>query len=162
MKGIAAFLKSFDVADLLPSMGAFSAGLTVWMIIFVLIGPLLMLALGAMYYYKPPKEANYSWGFRTYFTMGSVEVWRYTQRLAGKVWMLLGGAMAVLALVVSVILCFIGTQAVAVGAVVTVSIELVLVVASWVGINMVVLKFYDKDGNRRHAAKFETNKFLKP
>ena len=155
---IVSLLKGFDVENLMPPLSQFLSGIKFWMILLMLVGPLLMLALGAMYYYKPPKEANFSWGFRTYVTMGSVEVWRFTQRLAGRIWMVLGGIMSAATLVLGVLLSFISAQAVTVGAVLIVGVELVLVVGRWIIINMIVLKFYDKEGNRRPGVQFKTKK----
>lgn len=150
MGSIISFLKTFDIAKLLPNMGTFLTGIEVWMVVLMMVGPLLMLGLGLLYYYKPPKEANFSWGFRTYFSMGSVEVWQFTQALAGKIWTLLGAALSVVVLVLSILLCVTcSARGVTIGAVWIVSIELALVVASWVWINSIVLKFYDKEGTRR-------------
>ena len=162
MDKILSFLKSFDIDKIMPPIDQFLGSLKFWMVVLTLVGPLLMLALGLMYYYKPPKEANYSWGFRTYVTMGSVEVWQYTQKLAGRTWIFLGGAMAAVSLVLGVILCFFNAEAVVVYALLIVAVELVLVVGSWIGINLVVLKSFDKDGNRRKDFKYADNKFLNP
>ena len=46
--------------------------------------------LGVGYLIFAPKEANYHFGYRCTFGMGSVEAWRFTQRLAGLVWGVLG------------------------------------------------------------------------
>ncbi len=57
-----------------------------WLISFsVRIGPLCILFLGVIYFLIPPKEANHRFGYRTYFGMGSVEAWRFTQRVAGAI-----------------------------------------------------------------------------
>ena len=56
----------------------------------IAIGPVVMLALGLAYLFLAPKEANYYFGYRTYFGMGSVHSWRFTQRLSGIVLSLLG------------------------------------------------------------------------
>ena len=42
-----------------------------------------------------------------------------------------------------------------VGAIWCIGIELVLVIASWIGIHFIVLKFFDKDGNRRPNVTFK-------
>ena len=162
MDGILSLIKSFDIDNILPPLGQFLGSIKFWMVVLTLVGPLLMLALGLMYYYKPPKEANYSWGFRTYVTMGSVEVWQYTQKLAGKWWMFLGGAMAAISLVLGVILCFFNAEVVVVFAAIIVTVEVLLVIGSWIAINLIVLKSFDKDGNRREDFKYKDNKFLNP
>ena len=56
----------------------------------VQVGPIVLLFFGLIYLLIPPKEANHYMGFRTYFGMGSIEAWRFTQRIAGIVTTLLG------------------------------------------------------------------------
>ncbi len=61
----------------------------------MLIGPFVILGLGLYYFLSAPKEANFRSGYRCYFGMGSVEAWRFTQRLAGGIWSLLGLGLAI-------------------------------------------------------------------
>lgn len=56
----------------------------------VRVGPLCLLVLGLIYLLIPPKEANRYFGFRTYFGMGSVSAWRFTQRVSGGIMTLIG------------------------------------------------------------------------
>ena len=149
MKALFSLLKDFDFAAMLPDLDTFVGRVELMVRLLVLAGPVLLLVLGAMYYFKPPKEANYAWGFRTYFGMGSVEVWRFTQKIAGLCWIALGGVLTVIMLIVGLFYGGMNAMEIVTSAVWCVGIELVLVIASWVGINMVVLKFFDKDGNRR-------------
>ena len=58
--------------------------------IFMLAGPVAMTVMGLLYCFAAPKEANHHFGFRCYYGMGSVEAWRYTQRVAGITWIFLG------------------------------------------------------------------------
>ena len=60
----------------------------------------ILLILGLCYLFLSPKEANYYFGYRCYFGMGSVRAWRFTQRLAGLV---LGGLGLILTVVMLVI-----------------------------------------------------------
>ncbi len=66
----------------------------------MLFGPFLLLVRGLIYCFIPPKEANYRFGFRTYFGMGSVEAWRFTQRIAGIAFGSLGLILLIVMLVV--------------------------------------------------------------
>ena len=56
--------------------------------------------LGLAYLFLSPREANYYFGYRCYFGMGSVQAWRFTQRIAG---MLFGGVGLILTIVMYVI-----------------------------------------------------------
>lgn len=56
----------------------------------VRVGPLCILVLGLIYLLIPPKEANRHFGFRTYFGMGSIPAWRFTQRVSGAIMSVIG------------------------------------------------------------------------
>ena len=101
MSKIAGLLESLDFSVLVPKLDTVLGFAQFLAVLAVLIGPLAMLALGLLYFFKPTEEANHKLGFRTYFGMGSVEAWRYTQRLAGIV---MGGLGAILT-IVAVIVC---------------------------------------------------------
>ena len=150
MDAIRSLLDLFDIANYLPNLTLFAgtAKLILW--ILMLVGPALMTLLGLTYYLKPPAEANFSWGFRTYFGMGSVEAWRYTQKVAGLCWIVVGGAMAAVILGMGLFMLALNAGQAAVMAMWAVGIELVLIIASWVFINILVLRKYDRHGNPRY------------
>ncbi|MGM9588616.1 MAG: SdpI family protein [Faecousia sp.] len=90
IESIKEMMDAFDPAALLPELeDIFSVLVTVCQIA-VLIGPILLLGLGVAYLLLSPREANHYFGYRCYFGMGSVEAWRFTQRLAGVVLGVLG------------------------------------------------------------------------
>ena len=73
----------FDVVKFLPKLDSVMGWIGFLIRLAVLVGPVLILVLGLMYYFSPPKEANHRFGYRFYWGMGSVEAWRFTQRIAG-------------------------------------------------------------------------------
>ena len=81
-------MDAFDPATLLPEMDSIFETLVPICRIAVLVGPVILLALGLAYLLLAPKEANHYFGYRCYFGMGSIHAWQFTQRLAGIV---LGG-----------------------------------------------------------------------
>lgn len=81
-------MDAFDPAALLPEISEIFGTLPQVCRIAVMIGPIVLLILGLAYLLLSPKEANHYFGYRCYFGMGSVNAWRFTQRLAGA---LLGG-----------------------------------------------------------------------
>ena len=87
LKGL---MDDFDPAALLPEMDSLLEGISLVTRVAVLVGPVLLLAAGLAYLLLAPKEANYTFGYRCVFGMGSVEAWRFTQRFAGIVWGILG------------------------------------------------------------------------
>lgn len=94
-------MDAFDPAMLLPDLSRMGDTVAAVARVAVLVGPLVLLALGLAYLFLSPKEANYRFGYRCYFGMGSVEAWRFTQRLAGLVWGGLGAVLTVAMAVVS-------------------------------------------------------------
>ncbi len=98
-------LFDLNLSWLVPELGGFMVTIKTLMILAMLVGPVLMVVFGLLYMFKAPKEANYRFGFRTYFGMGSTEAWQYTQRIAGLVFTALGGALLIAMIVV---MCFFG------------------------------------------------------
>ena len=102
IESIKEIMDAFDPAALLPELESILSLVTAVCRIAVLVGPIILLVLGLAYLFLAPREANYYFGYRCYFGMGSVEAWRFTQRLAGLVLGILGliltGVMLVLSL----------------------------------------------------------------
>jgi hypothetical protein len=149
MSKIADLLDSLDIGKLLPNLESILSKVSLIAVLAVMIGPLLLLGLGLLYYFAPPKEANHKAGFRTYFGMGSVQAWRFTQRIAG---MALGGLGAVLTVVMFfVCLSFGGLEPVALmeRAVICLLWEAGLAAVAYLAVVILVTVTYDKNGYRR-------------
>ena len=138
-----------NLGALLPNIGTVVGLIELLLWLAILAGPLTMLGFGLLYRYKPPKEANYGIGYRFWWGMASLDAWKYTQRLAGIIWTLLGGALSVIMLIVCIILQVQGTMTLAVGAVICLLCELVLVAAACITINIIVMRKFDKEGYSR-------------
>ena len=69
--------------------------------LLVIVTLALLLVLGLWYLILPPKEANHFAGYRFYWGMGSVDAWRFTQKIAGILFTVLGVALLVISLLVS-------------------------------------------------------------
>ncbi len=83
-------MDAFDPAALLPELSAIFDKVELICRIAVMVGPIVLLIMGLVYLFLTPKEANHYIGYRCYFGMGSVQAWRFTQRLAGLVFGILG------------------------------------------------------------------------
>ena len=92
-------MDGFDPAALLPELDTIFGKIELVCRIAVMIGPVLLLLLGLTYLLLAPKEANHYLGYRCYYGMGSVQAWRFTQKLSGIV---LGG----LGLVLTAVMVF--------------------------------------------------------
>ena len=94
-------MDAFEPASLLPDAETVLGILVIAARIAVLAGPILLLVAGIMYMFLSPKEANYYFGYRCYFGMGSDEAWRYSQRMAGLIWTGLGLVLTIVMAIVS-------------------------------------------------------------
>ena len=150
MDKVMSLLKEFDIAGMLPEMGKFLNLLTWLLRLILLAGPVVMLVLGVIYFFIPPKEANYSLGYRSRWSMSSVEVWTYAQKIAGFVYMCLGGALTIAMIVVVVLMNrsndFISMLTTSL---VCVLIQVGLAVASWIVIEIFLRRHFDAFGYRR-------------
>ena len=95
-------MDGFDPAALLPDMSTALGKVELICRIAVIVGPIVLLALGIAYLLLSPKEANYYFGYRCFFGMGSVQAWRFSQRIAGLTFAALGLVLTVIALIVSI------------------------------------------------------------
>ena len=98
---IKVLMDNFDPASLLPDLSTVVGKVEFITRIAVLVGPIVLLTLGILYFFAAPKEANYRFGYRCYFGMGSEEAWRFTQRFAGFVWAVLGLVLTIVMLLIT-------------------------------------------------------------
>lgn len=148
-----ALLGDFDPAKFLPDLSSMSGLVETLMRFAVMAGPIVLLVLGVVYLLFSPKEANHHFGYKCYFGMGSVEAWRFSQKLAGMVW---GGLGLILTLVM--VLISNGFRGMEMEAMIMLAgkcilWEIGLAVISWLGINITVTVFFDRKGNRRRDKK---------
>ena len=65
------------LAAIIPELGAMLADMRFWLGVAMLIGPILLVLLGAYYYFLAPGEANHKAGFRTHY---SGQIWCRNER----------------------------------------------------------------------------------
>ena len=143
---------NIDFGALVPKLPVFLGLMRTLMAFALLAGPVALLVLAALYLYKPAPEANYNFGYRTYYGMGSVEAWKFSQRFAGLIFGGLGAGLAVIMLIV--ILFFIGKTLLTVAIMVTVClvIQIILLIAARIVIAKQCKKYFDENGDRRRPA----------
>ena len=146
---IKTLMDNFDPASLLPDLSSLAGTVATITRLAVIIGPITLLVLGLLYFFAAPKEANYRFGYRCYFGMGSEEAWRFTQRLAGILWAALGLVLTVLMVIISG-----GYGSKDISQVISSGFrcliwQLVLTVISVLAINVVAMIRYDRKGMRR-------------
>lgn len=90
MDKIMNFVDKISLEKILPKIDSI-LDVILWLMQWaVKLGPICILVLGLIYMLIPPKEANRYFGYRTYFGMGSISAWLFTQRVAGALMTLTG------------------------------------------------------------------------
>ena len=140
-------------ATLLPELGDILSLVTGVCRIAVMVAPIILLVLGLSYLFFAPKEANYYFGYRCYYGMGSVQAWRFTQRLAGIVLGGLGLVLTGVALVASVGFGSMDAEALVWRAAGCMILEAVATIAGIVFINVTAAMKFDKKGEFRKKEK---------
>ena len=149
MEKITALFESIDLTKLVPELDTLLGKVQTVTTFALLIGPVLMLVFGLWFFFLPPKEANHRAGFRTWFGMGSVAAWRFTQRLAGIVWGGLGIILTIIMVIIS--LTFGGKDIMGIvnSAFVALIWQAGLALLSYLAICIIVTLCYDSKGNLR-------------
>lgn len=117
----------------------------------MLIGPFVVLAMGLYYFLNAPKEANYRSGYRCHFGMGSVEAWRFTQRLAGGIFSLLGLGLAIWMAIAGAKLVGMAQMDAMAKMAGWILWQAAALLVSRLVINFLVFLRYDRKGNRRYT-----------
>ena len=139
-------MDDFDPASLLPELDTVMGKIAIIARIAVLIGPAVLLVMGLVYIFASPKEANYTLGYRCYFGMGSVEAWRFTQKLAGIAFAALGLGLGIVMLLVSGGFAAMETMDLLWRAVWCMVWEAGLTAAACIAVNTVVMLRFDRKG----------------
>lgn len=153
IKGVLQGLDGFDPATMLPQMDTIFGRILLICRICVMLGPVLLLLLGLSYLFLVPKEANFYFGYRCFFGMGSVMAWQFTQRIAG---MFLGGLGLILTIVMAVIsMRFPGmeTEAMAWLTVKCLIWQAVLALLATLTINGIAMFWFNRKGELRRRKK---------
>ena len=146
--------KIIELLDaIIPKLDALLGDMRFWMTVAVLIGPILFMGIGAFYYFASPKEANHRLGYRTYFGMGSVNAWKYTQKLAGMVWGGLGVVMTVVAIIVAIVLGGKKPADAMSAALTMLIIEAVGAFLAFLAVEIIVMMRYDMNGSLRNKKR---------
>ena len=122
METITGLLDGFDFTKFLPKLGQLISSLRFWTVVLMYVGPLMLLGVGLWYYLRPEPEPNNKRGFRIRAAMGSLEAWQFTQKLAGVIWTLVGGASAAISILISLLCIGASTMSLVSAAVIWVSL----------------------------------------
>lgn len=154
MDKIRSILDGLDnIGKLVPELSKLLSSAQFWIMILLLIGPVVMVILGVIYLFLPPKEANHHIGFRTYFGMGSVEAWLHTQKIAGIIY---GGVGIILGVVMAILGSKLRQQELIdayTTAITCLCVQVGIVALIYLGLFVYTAIVFDRHGNRRRDKK---------
>ncbi len=142
-----------DLGKLVPELDKVT-GWVQWLIaLAVRIGPICILVLGLIYLLIPPKEANRVAGYRTYFGMGSVEAWMFTQRVSGAIMTVVGLILTLVAR--SAVKKFDGMDLMAMAekAFDLIKVQVILALVIYIFMFVLTAVMFDRKGYRRFGSK---------
>lgn len=142
-------MEELDFSRYLPDLDAFLAGISQFLRILVMVGPLAIFGLGLFYFLAAPKEANHSIGYRFRYGMAKARSWQFMQRLAGIVFSVLGLVLTVVMAIQCVGLKELTPTKMAIEAGKLILWQIAGVSVAILGINVTVVVIFDSEGNRR-------------
>ena len=149
IENIKELMDGVDIAQLLPNIDSILAFAVFLARFCLLLGPVVVLALGLHYFLLAPKEANYTTGYRFRWGMASVESWRFMQQVAGIVWGLLGLGLLIAMGVTNGQLADLALMDVLWLVVKRLALQIALLLGSCVVIDVIVFSRFDRKGKRR-------------
>lgn len=142
-----------DLGKLVPELDKVT-GWVQWLIaLAVRVGPVCILVLGLIHLLIPPKEANRVAGYRTYFGMGSVDAWMFTQRVSGAIMTVVGLILTLVAR--SAVKKFDGMDLMAMAekAFDLIKVQVILALVIYVFMFVLTALMFDRKGYRRFGSK---------
>ena len=146
-------MDGFDPGALLPDLSAVISNAALICRIAVMVGPVILLLMGLAYLFLAPKEANHYFGYQCYYGMGSVQAWRFTQRLAGIILGVLGLGLTIAMFIMGSKFETMETMAMVTAAAKSLILQAVLTALSMIAINLTDMFLFDRRGQVRRKNK---------
>ena len=148
LDSLKSLFEGFDIAAFLPELTTILGWVETLLRLAVMAAPLLLLGFGLLYLLAPPKEANYSLGFRCWWGMSSLDAWQFTQKIAGMIWSVLGLILTVVMALICNAFRRMEPMDMVWTAVKCLGWELGLTLVATLAVNVIVIVVFDKDGYR--------------
>lgn len=149
-EALKSLLEDFDIAAFLPELDSILGWTETLLRLCVTVGPVLLLGFGLLYLLSPPKEANYSLGYRFWWSMSSLEAWTFTHRLVGIVWTVLGLVLSIVMAVICNAFRRMEPMEMVWTAIKCIAWELGLILLSCLVCDVVIVVLFDRKGYKRN------------
>lgn len=121
----------------------------IFMLVFILMIPLLMLGFGKSFMKNPPAEINPGYGYRTAMSSKNQETWDFAQTYMGKVWYQAGRVLLLPSAVPPLLVLGRDVGTVGVVGLAVCGVQLVVMLGSVLVTERALKKTFDKDGKRK-------------
>lgn len=111
--------------------------------------PVIMLIIGLIFTFKPPKEINELFGYRTNLSMKNLDTWNFANRYIGRVWLILSLFILPLTIVVMLLINGEDESYITTAFFIVLSIQLLIMLISIIPTEIALNKKFNKDGTRR-------------
>ena len=149
IESLIALVNEFDFAKMMPELDSVMGWIDLFVRLCVLAAPVAVLFFGLWWLLLPPKEANHHVGYRCFFGMGSVDAWRFTQKIAGVLFTVLGVGLLAISLLVSNRFPDMEPMVMLDKAVVCILWQIGITLVLSLMINLIVALRYDRNGDLR-------------
>ena len=149
IESLIALVNEFDFAKIMPELDSVMGWIDLFVRLCVLAAPVAGLFFGLWWLLLPPKEANHHVGYRCFFGMGSVDAWRFTQKIAGVLFTVLGVGLLAISLLVSNRFPDLEPMVMLDKAVVCILWQIDITLVLSLMINLMVALRYDRNGDLR-------------
>ncbi len=124
-------------------------GFWIFMLAVDLFTPLLMLCIGRWFLKKPPRDINAFIGYRTTMSMKNKDTWLFAHQTCGKLWFWTG-LVSLIPSVFPLLFCIgADTSTVSLAGVAVMCVQMILLLATIIPVEMALRRHFDKDGNRK-------------
>lgn len=121
----------------------------IFMLVFILMIPLLMLGFGKSFMKNPPTEINPGYGYRTAMSSKNQETWDFAQRYMGRVWYQAGRVLLIPSAVPPLLVLGRDVGVVGVVGLAVCGVQLVVMLGSILVTERALKKNFDKNGKRK-------------
>lgn len=121
----------------------------IFMLVFILMIPLLMLGFGKSFMKNPPTEINPGYGYRTAMSSKNQETWDFAQTYMGKVWYRAGRVLLIPSAVPPLLVLGRDVGVVGVVGLAVCGVQLVVMLGSILVTERALKKNFDKNGKRK-------------
>ena len=121
----------------------------IFMLIFVLLIPSLMIIFGTVFKNSAPKDINYIYGYRTPMSTSSKEAWEFAHKYMGRLWLIFGIIIPIPSVTAMLFVIGLDKDTVGYTGMAITFAQIVLMIIPIIPTEIALRKNFDKNGNKK-------------